>query len=224
MRDPRLTPLTVCVLLASSVVAVACGGRSAPARSGEVTPTEAPSNGVVPKNVRALPNGLRFDARLNKTLTTTTPTGYAFSTTVTQKILAADGAVAVPAGTVIRGVVTGVRAASGSKPPIIAINLDFLELKTRSYGIRSTVESIALNDSVATASGAAKPNTAVARLLPHDSLSAIFPTKPGELATRGIAIQLAAGDSTEPAELPAGSLLVLQLDSALTLVATPNAR
>jgi hypothetical protein len=167
---------------------------------------------------------LLLDTRLNQTLTTAMPEGYAFSTTVTQKISAANGAVAVPAGTVIRGVITGVRPGGANRPPVIAVNLDFLELRARSYGVRTTLQSIALNDSVLTAAGAAKANTAVARLLPHDSLTAIFPTKPGELPTPGMAIQLAASDTTEPAELPAGSLFVLQLDSALTLVATPTAR
>jgi hypothetical protein len=223
MRDPRLTPVSVCVLIASSLVA-ACAGHATPTRSGEVTPAAAPRNGVIPTNARSLPNQLLLDTRLNRTLSTDMPEGYAFSTTVTQKITASDGSVAVPAGTVIRGVVTGVRPAKGQTPPVIAINLDFLELRARSYGVRTTIENIALNDSVLTTTGTAKANTAVARLLPHDSLAAIFPTKPGELPTPGIAIQLAAADSTEPAELPAGSLFVVRLDSALTLVAGPVAR
>jgi hypothetical protein len=167
---------------------------------------------------------LLLDTRLNTTLTTAMPEGYAFSTTVTTKIETAGGAIAVPAGTVIRGVVTGVRPAAAGKAPIIAVNLDFLELKGRSYGIRSTLESIALNDSVLTTTGAATPNTAVAHLLPLDSVSAIFPVKTGELPTRGAAIQLAAGTGAEPAELPAGSLFVIQLDTAITLATSPVAR
>ena len=217
MRDRSLAPFIGCVLLVS-LVATACGGHAVPARGGEVTtPTPAPT-GVIPRNARLLPKGTLVDARLDQTLTTATPPGFAFSTKVTRKLTAADGAVAIPAGTVVRGVVTGVRPGSTSKPPVICVNLDFLELNGRSYGIRSTVEDIALNDSVLTSSGATKPNAVIARLLPLDSVAAIFPTKPGNLPTFGDAIALLPTKGTEPAELPAGSLLVLQLDSALAVV------
>lgn len=216
MRDRRLAPLVGYVLLVS-LAAAACAGHTAPARSGEATPTPAPA-GVIPRNARLLPKGVLVDARLDQTLTSATPPGFAFSTRVTQKLTAADGAVAIPAGTVVRGVVTGIRPGTASKPPVICVNLDFLELNGRSYGIRSSVQSIALNDSVLTATGTTKPNAVVARLLPLDSVAAIFPTKPGNLPTFGEAIALLPTKGTEPAELPAGSLLVVQLDSALAVV------
>jgi hypothetical protein len=211
MRDRRLVPSGLLL----SLFVGACAGNATPVRSGEVM-APAPA-GVIPKNARLLPDGMMVDARLEQTLTTAMPEGFAFSTKITRKVTAADGAVAIPAGTVVRGVVTGVRPGSGAKPPVICLNLDFLELNGREYGIRSTVESIALNDSVLATTGATKANTAVARLLPLDSVTAIFPTKPGSLPTYGEAITLSRQKGTEPAELPAGSLLVIQLDSALAV-------
>jgi len=213
MRDRRLVPSGVLL----SLVVGACAGSAKPVRSGEVTvPTPAPQ-GVIPTTARSLPKGMMVDARLDQTLTAAMPEGYAFSTKIIRKVTAADGAIAIPAGTVVRGVVTGVRPSSATKPPVICLNLDFLELNGREYGIRSTIASVALNDSVLTSAGATKANTTVAHLLPLDSVAAIFPAKPGELPTYGEAITLSPLKGNEPAELPAGSVLVIQLDSSLAV-------
>ena len=109
--------------------------------------------------------GLLIDAHLDQTLSTARPEGFAFSTQVADAVAAKDGAVAIPAGTVIRGVVVGVRPASGAKPPLICVNLDFLELNGRDYGIRSSVKSVLVNG---------KPAT----ILPRDSIAKLFPNEP----------------------------------------------
>jgi hypothetical protein len=217
MPNHRRTPRVVCVLMSFSIVG--CAGHATPAtaaRSGDVVKPAPVVSGVIPQTARLLPNKLLMDARLSQTLTTSTPEGFAFSTTVTQKISSADGAVAIPAGTVLRGVVTGVRTATSAKAPVIRLSVDFMELGGRSYGIRSSVFGVALNDSVLTAAGTAKANTAEAHVLSPDSARTLFPIAPAGLR-EGTVIALAPASSGEPAELPAGSVLMVELDSAIAV-------
>jgi hypothetical protein len=220
MPDRRLTPLPVCVIAASSVLLFACAGHTPPvAQSGDVqkpvaqagtsTPSalaELTKASVVPANVRSLPNDLLIGVRLNQTLSTTKPEGFSFSTNVVDPVKAKNGAVVVPTTAIIRGVVSAIRGGSATQPPVLCLKLDFLELNGRSYGIRSTVKDVLVN------------NVAM-RVLPHDSLAKVFANEPGPpLKGTGIELQGAAG---EGAELPAGTMLVVELDSTLALVATP---
>jgi hypothetical protein len=212
MQDRRLTlSATVCVLAAFPFVVGACAGHTAPpSRSGDVpkssdaTAAAAVQSGVIPTTARALPNGLVIGARLNQALSTATPVGYAFSTKVTDKISAKDGAVAIPLGTTIRGVVTGVRPAKGNNAPVLLLNLDFLMLNGREYSIRSTVKNVLVDD---------KPAT----ILSRDSVAKMFPNEPN-VALRGTIVELAATKNVgEPPELPPGTTFVVQLDSTITI-------
>ena len=217
MPHRRLTRRSVCVLAAFPLALSACAGHTAPpTRGGDIdradvaptTPASALStltkSSVIPTTARALPNDLLIGVKLDQALTTARPEGYAFSTKVVDPIKAKDGAIAVPAGTTIRGVITAVRAASGGKTPALAVNLDFLELGGRSYGIVSSVKNVLVSD---------KPAT----IFPHDSLKTLFASNDG-FPIKGTAIALPAGAAGEPAELPPGAMLVVQLDSALAIL------
>jgi len=163
-------------------------------------------SGVIPATARLLPNGLLLGVKLDQTITTATPVGYAISTKVADSIAAKDGAVAVPAGTVVRGVVTGVRPDSAAQTPILCLNFDFLELKGRSYSIRSSVKSVRINDLPAT-------------ILSRDSAATIFANAPAG-PPKGVLIALAPSLTPgEPATLPAGTTLVVELDSAIAVPA-----
>ncbi|HEY4303732.1 MAG TPA: hypothetical protein VGM82_04660 [Gemmatimonadaceae bacterium] len=158
----------------------------------------------VPASVRALPKALLLDVQLDQAISGATPIGYAFSTKVAQAITAKDGSVAIPAGAVIRGVVTGVRAGTGSKPSVICLNLDFMELGGRDYGIRSSVKDVLVND---------KPEM----IFPRDSIAAIFPNDPaGQF--EGTAIAIASTAATDAAPLPVGTRLIVRLDSAIAVL------
>jgi hypothetical protein len=147
---------------------------------------------------------MMVDAQLTQTITVATPEGYAFSTKVAQKIAAKDGSVAVPPGAVLRGVITGIRPGNATTRPVVCLNLDFLELNGRSYAIRSSVKDVFVND---------KPAT----ILSRDSVPELFPKEaagppPGTPVV--LAHALTAGD---PMELPAGTTLVIELDSAIAI-------
>jgi hypothetical protein len=222
MLDRILTPLAVCVLAAFPVLLCACAGHTAPpARNGDIEKPGAESgtsaaasalaeltkSSAVPANTRSLPDKLLVGVRLNQTLSTTKPEGFAFSTTVVEPVKTKTGATAVPTTAVLRGVVSAVRAGSATTTPVICVKLDFLEMNGRSYAIRSSVKNVLVND---------KPVT----ILPRDSVNAIFPNEPGG-PLKGTAVALTPAAAGEAAELPAGSTFVVELDSALTLVATP---
>jgi hypothetical protein len=213
MQARRLTPTAVCVLAAFIPLLAACAGHTAPpARSGDVpkssaaTATAAIQSGVIPTNARLLPNGLLIGTKLDQTITAATPVGFAFSTKVTNPIAAKDGAIAIPIGTVMRGVVMGVRPGSGANPAIVCLNLDFLELNGRSYGIRSSVKSVLVDD---------KPATILAR----DSIAKLFPNEP-DVALRGTIVALTPSSTAaaaQAAELPVGTTFVVELDSVIAV-------
>src|SRR4051812_41651352 len=217
MQHRRLTPAMVCVFAVLPLLGVACAGhtaasartgampaRSTTARSAITASANSTRSGVIPANARLLPNGLLIDTRLDQALSTARPEGFAFSTKVADAVAAKDGAVAIPAGTIIRGVIVGVRPASGAKPPLICVNLDFLELNGRDFSIRSSVKSVQVNG---------KPAT----ILSQDSVAKLFPNEPA-VALRGTIVQLAPPTTpTEPAVLPAGTSFLVQLDSAIAV-------
>ena len=211
MPDRRLTRRSVCVAAFPLLLGACAGHTSPPSRGGDIEKSDAtPSSiaaltksAVVPATARALPDNLLIGVKLDQALTTARPEGYAFSTKVAEPITAKDGAVAIPTGTTVRGVITAVRPAAGAKAPALAVNLDFMELGGRSYGIVSSVKNVLVND---------KPAT----LFPHDSLKTLFANNDG-FPIKGTAIALPAAATGEAAELPAGTVLVIQLDSALTV-------
>jgi hypothetical protein len=219
MPHRRLARGAVCLVAAVPFLAGACAGHtSPPSRGGDldrptVTTAGAPAtsplaaltkSSPVPATVRSLPNDLLIGVKLDQALTTARPEGFAFSTKVADAIKTKDGAVAVPAGTTIRGVITAVRPGDAAKTPVICLNLDFIELAGRSYGIVSSVKNVLVNDKAAT-------------LLPHDSLG-VFSASNGGYPVKGAAIVLPAAAPGEPAELPAGTMFVIQLDSALAIL------
>ena len=216
MSARRLTPAAVCVLAVFPLLAAGCAGHTAPTRSGAMparsTSTRsaatasgsAMNSGIVPATARRLPNGLTVDTHLNEALSSVRPEGFAFSTKVAQAVTAKDGSVAIPAGTVIRGVVIGTRPGSGATPSLICLNLDFLMLNGREYSIRSSIKNVLVDG---------KPAT----ILPGDSIAKLFPKEPA-VALRGTLVQLPpAKEAGEPALLPAGTSLVVELDSALAI-------
>jgi hypothetical protein len=167
------------------------------ASSATVARSAAARAGVVPPDNSALPAGVVFDARLNQSLTGETPVGYAFSTNLTAPIDTKDGAAVIPAGTTVRGVVTGV--ADG---PIIRLNIDFLEMPGRSLLMRGSVAAI-------------QPPAPVAApaLLPAAETAKLFPAREG---AGGVAFALPK-DASGTATLPAGTILSIRIDSTLAL-------
>jgi hypothetical protein len=216
MSARRLTPRAACVLAMLPLLVLGCAGHTAPpTRSGSMparstpartaaTATPAMKSGIIPANARLLPNHLLIDTRLDEALSTVRPQGFAFSTKVADAVTAKDGSVAIPAGTRIRGVVIGVRPATGTNPPLICLNLDFLMLNGREYSIRSSIKSALVDNRAMT-------------LLPRDSIMKLFPNEPA-VALHGTIVQLPApNEATEPALLPAGTSFVIELDSAIAV-------
>ena len=215
MRPFRLARGAVCVAATFPVLIAACAGHtSPPSRNGDIEPPTAVatpsstlsalmSSSVVPATARSLPNDLLIGVKLDQPLTTARPEGFAFSTKVVEPIRAKDGTVAVPEGTTIRGVITAVRPGGGAKTPVICVNLDFIEWNGRAYGIVSSVKNVLVSD---------RP----ARILPPDSLAVFSANTPG-FPVKGAAIVLSPAAAGEAAELPAGTVLVVQLDSALSI-------
>jgi hypothetical protein len=154
-------------------------------------------------------------ARLDKPLSTAGPVGFAFSATVPADMLAADGAVAVPAGSVVRGVVTGLHPGKGDVS-LIRVDVDLLEMKGESYGIRAEVTGVTPSTPAGTtvqqqggapALGTILGKDAADKLLGRDSTAVLPETT----------ISLGSGEPGSAA-LPAGSVLTIKLDTAIAVI------
>lgn len=87
------------------------------------TVTPAPQPAPPPPDASYLPAGTHLNVQLNEELNTTTSrVGDSFTVNVLEPVIAANGQVVVPAGTMIQGMVTGVAQPGGRDPAVLRLN------------------------------------------------------------------------------------------------------
>jgi hypothetical protein len=128
----------IAALLAATVLSVGCNRRVDVVSGGEV-------EAVVPANASTLPAGATIHARLNQDLSTErSKVGDTFTLTVTNDVVAQNGAVVVPSGATIHGIV---RAVDDSDDPtdraLLQLQFDRLTFNGRNYGFGANVQSVA---------------------------------------------------------------------------------
>jgi hypothetical protein len=126
-------------LIAAAAATVGCGGRQVDVVSGGEV------EAVVPANANTLPAGSVIQARLNQELSTErSKVGDTFTLTVTNDVVAQNGAIVVPAGATIRG---HVRAVDDSDDPtdraLIQLQFDRLTFSGRNYDFGANVQNVA---------------------------------------------------------------------------------
>jgi len=90
-----------------------------------------------------LPPGTTMTARLNQNVSTSSHEGDAFTATIAQNVYAQDGSVAVPAGAVVRGHVTGVHNASlPTDQSVIRLDFDELQMNGRTYPFDASISNV----------------------------------------------------------------------------------
>jgi len=209
----------------------------APARSTQpprstaeaVRPTERtdvdypPTETLVPATeVRpVVPAGVEIGAELQEALSTARNTvGSPFTARVTEDVLAADGMVVVPLGSLVRGRITEARESSGpDDPAMLRLQVESLVIRGTTHPVVATVVSADVQAEARDSAGrtAAKVATGAAagaivgRILGRDARSTTAGAVAG--AAAGTAVALATRDGQ--AVMGAGSRLVIRVEESV---------
>jgi len=202
------------ILMAAGVAGfasfVACAsGTSVHSAAGEVA-------SVTPVTADFIPAGTTMMARFNQSISTSNHDGERFSMTVTNPVYAQNGAVAIPEGAMLTGVVTGVHSAKvPGERNVIRLNVDRLHMNNRAYPFSGSISNV-------TVENARNPSNKAVR---NTLIGGAVGTALGAIVTGGEAAGLITGGllgagagaiislgtgSGEPATIPAGSSVTVQ--------------
>jgi hypothetical protein len=174
-----------------------------------------PDNTVRSQNPNEIPVGAEFDVRLQATLTSkTSEVEDRFDATTMVDLRDERGRVLVPAGSVMRGVVSSVnRATRTDRKGAMTIAFDRVTIDDRSYPMRATVSQALASEGIMGEKEKIGIGAGVGGIL-----GAILGGGKGALA--GILIggggTIAATEGKD-VELPAGTVLRVRMDSPLTI-------
>jgi hypothetical protein len=174
-----------------------------------------PDNAVRAQNPNEIPVGAEFDVRLQATLTSkTSEVEDRFDATTMVDLRDERGRVLVPAGSVMRGVVSSVnRATRTDRKGAMTIAFDRVTIEGRSYPMRATVSQALASEGIMGEKEKIGIGAGVGGIL-----GAILGGGKGALA--GILIggggTIAATEGKD-VELPAGTVLRVRMDSPLTI-------
>ena len=194
-------------------------GRSTPP-SGSNTPAsrdERPAGtiGRPQGGANEIPVGTEFDVRTQASLSSkTTQVEDKFEATTLVDLKDADGKVVVPAGSVMRGIVSSVKPAGRvERKGSLTVAFDRITIRGRSYPIRATVTQAIESEGIRGEAGKIGIGAGAGAIL-----GAILGGAKGALA--GILIggggTIAATEGTD-VDLPAGTILRVRMDSAINL-------
>jgi hypothetical protein len=206
------------VIVLSALATIGCGAttsqstpRTTPSSTPQVTVPAGPEE--VNSSARGtIPVGQEFDVRLQTALSSETSTVEQRFEATTAVDLMQDGRVLVPAGSIVRGVVTDVkRPGRVDRVGSLTLSFDRITVRGRDYPFRGMAtqvfESRGIRDEVGTAGGGAGVGAVIGGLiggLKGAVLGAVIGAGGAIAATEGKDIQL-----------PAGTILRVRADSSI---------
>lgn len=209
--------------LASVIGTVACGATArnepvlvpqsdSPAGVSQIPP--AGPTEVDPSQLGVLPAGQELDVRLQSTLSSETAVPEQRFEATTAVDLTQNGRVLVPAGSVVRGVVSSVnRPGRVDRVGSLTLSFDQVTVRGRTYPIRGMAtqvfESGGIRDEVGTAGAGAGVGGVIGGLIGGVKGAVL-----GAVIGAGGAIAATEGKDVH---LPAGSIVRIRLDSPVTV-------
>jgi hypothetical protein len=173
--------------------------------SGELAP-------VTPPNGRWIPAGTSMQVKLNQSLGTgSSRKGDSFTATVINPVYAQDGFTAVPAGSLLRGRITGVYNSSDpGEQSLIRLAFEDLQMRGQTFPVTASISNVVPIDKQAIPASTAstvRNGAGVGTVLSGAELSRIVSN--GILgAATGTVISLGAGGNE--GVLPAGATLTVR--------------
>ena len=190
------------------------GGYTPPPSDADRDRPRSSSTGVRTANANEVPSGTEFDVRLQTPLSSATAkVEDRFEATTMVDLMQGDR-VLVPAGSVMRGVVSAVNKAGHiERKGSLSVVFDQVKVHSRTYPIRATVEQALESEGIKGEVGKIGAGAGVGAIL-----GAILGGAKGALA--GILVGgggVIAATEGKDVELPAGTVLRVRLDTPLVL-------
>lgn len=210
------------IALAAAVSAVACGATTSNNPPVSSPPTASRPTGVEPTGPTqvndsargVVPSGQELDVRLQSTLSSETATVEQRFEATTAADLMQDGRVLVPAGSIVRGVVSGVRPAGRvERAGSMTLSFDRMVVRGREYSIRGTATSVFESGGIREEAGTAGVGAGVGGVI-GGLLGGLKGAVIGAVIGAGGAIAATDGKDIT---LPAGSIIRIRLDSSVNV-------
>jgi hypothetical protein len=206
---------SVVVLVGAAIAFSACAKTMQVESGGEV-------GSVIPANANSIPTGTAITARLDQSLgAKTSHVGDQFTATVTNAVMASNGATVVPTGSMLHGHITGLHDATGtSDRALVRLDFDSVMISNRTYPFDADVVNVSAQPQPATgdvakaATAGAAAGAVLGAIIGKGDLDKIIA---GGLlgAATGTVISLGMGGNE--AVLPAGSTLTVHATQNVTL-------
>jgi hypothetical protein len=217
-----MKPTTGVVLLAAMIGAGACASTS---NSGTVsTPqtrtgssTTAPTEPVVANDSRTgvVPTGQEIDVRLQSTLSSETANVEQRFEATTAVDLVQNGRVLVPAGSVVKGIVSGVeKAGRVERTGKLTLSFDGISVRGREHRIRATATDVFKSGGILEEKGTAGVGAGAGAIV-GGILGGVKGAVLGAVIGAGGAIAATDGKDVE---LPAGSVVRIRFDTPVAVV------
>lgn len=201
--------------------------RPAPQPSAPAPAPAAPAEPAGPRTVTlSVPSGTQMAVRLNQELSTrTSAAGTSFTGTLTEAVVAADGRTLIPSGATVRGRVTESRASErAGQTATLALAFESVAFGGRTYPISSTVVDVPVRtvtrdsrtEQAAKVGAGAAAGAVLGRVIGGSTKSTVAGAAVGAAAGTAVAM----GTADVDAVVPAGSRVVIRLDSAVQVQQT----
>lgn len=201
----------IALVVGSFAALAGCARNAQVESSGEVAP-------ATPANASFVPAGTAMTARLNQSLgTSVSKEGDQFTATLTNPVVAQNGATAIPAGAIAFGHVTGLHAATlPTDQAVIRLAFDSISFSGRTYPFDASISNVDVRNESGNPSTSSTARSAAAGAAAGLVLGAIVTG--GDLskmitagllgAAAGTAISLGTGSGQ--AVIPSGTTMTLR--------------
>jgi hypothetical protein len=217
-----MKPTTGVVLLAAMIGASACASTSNSStvstpqtRTGSSTST--PTEPVVANDSRTgvVPTGQEIDVRLQSTLSSETANVEQRFEATTAVDLVQNGRVLVPAGSVVKGIVSGVeKAGRVERTGKLTLSFDGISVRGREHRIRATATDVFKSGGILEEKGTAGVGAGAGAIV-GGILGGVKGAVLGAVIGAGGAIAATDGKDVE---LPAGSVVRIRFDTPVAVV------
>lgn len=221
LAGPRWS-LAGVLVLAATISAGACastsnGGTVSTPQTSRGGGTTAPTGPVVANDSRSgvVPTGQELDVRLQSTLSSETAAVEQRFEATTAVDLMQNGRVLVPAGSVVRGVVSGVeKAGRVERTGKLTLSFDRLSVRGRDHEIRATATDVFKSGGILEEKGTAGVGAGAGAIV-GGILGGVKGAVLGAVIGAGGAIAATDGKDVE---LPAGSVVRIRFDTPVSVV------
>lgn len=204
------------------LMTICAAGALAACASGTQVTSGGEVAAVTPATRNYLPPGTSMVARLDQSVSTASHDGDSFRATVADNVYASDGTIAIPAGAVLQGRVTGAHTAKiPGEQNVIRLDFDDLYMRGRSYPFSGSISNVDVQGgggvSSHTGRNAAIGGAAGAVLGGILSGGEVSKMIAGGLlgAAAGTVISMGTGTAGTDAVIPAGSLVTVRSNEGI---------